>query len=131
MFLVRKHNPRKHPFPLSILKKYESTRLNGYLLPVFSNAKYNLYLKEIGYPETSNLHLVSHTIATTVIYTNGVPIETISKMLDHTKLATIQIYARLVDQTVCNEMDKLSAKLSGTSLSLNGKNEAEEPSTDA
>lgn len=116
---------------LTALKKYESTRLNGYLLPVFSNAKYNLYLKEIGYPETSNLHLVSHTIATTVIYTNGVSIETISKMLDHTKLATIQIYARLVDQTVCNEMDKLSAKLSGTSLSLNGKNEAEEPSTEA
>jgi hypothetical protein len=41
-------------------------------------------------------------------------------MLGHTKLATTQIYARIVDQTVSNEMDKLSAKLSGTSFSLNG-----------
>ena len=53
-------------------------------------------------------------------YANGVSIETISKMLGHTKLATTQIYARIVDQTVSREMDKLSAALSGTSFSLNG-----------
>jgi hypothetical protein len=41
-------------------------------------------------------------------------------MLGHTKLATTQIYARIVDQTVSREMDKLSAKLSGTSFSLGG-----------
>ena len=41
-------------------------------------------------------------------------------MLGHTKLATTQIYARIVDQTVSREMDKLSAALSGTSFSLNG-----------
>ena len=52
-------------------------------------------------------------------YANGVSIETISKMLGHTKLSTTQIYARIVDQTVSREMDKLSAKLSGTSFSLN------------
>ena len=53
-------------------------------------------------------------------YANGVSIESISKMLGHTKLATTQIYARIVDQTVSREMDKLSAALSGTSFSLNG-----------
>jgi hypothetical protein len=50
-------------------------------------------------------------------------------MLGHTKLATTQIYARIVDQTVSREMDKLSAKLSGTSFSPNGENEAADPST--
>lgn len=46
-------------------------------------------------------------------------------MLGHTKLATTQIYARIVDQTVSREMDKLSAALSGTSFSLNsGKSDA-------
>ena len=55
----------------------------------------------------------------TVTYANGVSIESISKMLGHTKLATTQIYARIVDQTVSREMDKLSAALSGTSFSLN------------
>ena len=59
-------------------------------------------------------HLARYTFATTVTYANGVSIESISKMLGHTKLATTQIYARIVDQTVSREMDKLSAALSGT-----------------
>ena len=67
-----------------------------------------------------NIHLARHTFATTVTYANGVSIESISKMLGHTKLATTQIYARIVDQTVSREMDRLSATLSGTSFSLNG-----------
>ena len=66
-----------------------------------------------------NIHVSRHTFATTVTYANGVSIESISKMLGHTKLATTQIYARIVDQTVSREMDKLSAALSGTSFSLN------------
>ena len=41
-------------------------------------------------------------------------------MEQKTRFATTQIYARIVDQTVSREMDKLSAKLSGTSFSLNG-----------
>ena len=142
---VRDHidNPSKPPFdkggfawsgvaskvklldiPLSILKKYEPTRINGYLLPVLSNAKYNLYLKEIattlGIQKRVTSHLARHTFVMTVTYANGVSIESISKMLGHTKLATTQIYARIVDQTVSREMDKLSAALSGTSFSLNG-----------
>ena len=78
-------------------------------------------------------HCFRHTFATTVTYANGVSIETISKMLGHTKLSTTQIYARIVDQTISREMDKLSETLSGTSFSLSGgENEAEgtEASTD-
>ena len=41
-------------------------------------------------------------------------------MLGHTKLSTTQIYARIVDQTISREMDKLSETLSGTSFSLSG-----------
>ena len=77
-----------------------------------------------------SFHLARHTFATTVTYANGVSIESISKMLGHTKLATTQIYARIVDQTVSREMDKLSAALSGTSFSLNGGNETEDTSTE-
>ena len=89
-----------------------------------SNAKYNLYLKEIattlGIQKRVTSNLARHTFATTVTYANGVSIESISKMLGHTKLAITQIYARIVDQTVSREMDGLSAALSGTSFSLNG-----------
>ncbi|MBO5894664.1 MAG: integrase catalytic domain-containing protein [Alistipes sp.] len=97
---------------------------SDYIRPVISNAKYNEYLKEIakilGIEKRVTSHLARHTFATTVTYANGVSIETISKMLGHTKLSTTQIYARIVDQTVSREMDKLSETLSGTSFSLNG-----------
>ena len=109
--------------PLSILKKYELRRDSNFLLPVMSNAKYNLYLKEIasicGIEKRVTSHLARHTFATTVTYANGVSIESISKMLGHTKLSTTQIYARIVDKTVSNEMDKLAEKLSDTKFSSN------------
>ena len=102
----------------------KSERTADHPLPVISNAKYNDYLKEIaailGIQKRVTSHLARHTFATTVTYANCVSIESISKMLGHTKLATTQIYARIVDQTVSREMDKLSAKLSGTCFSLNG-----------
>ena len=63
-------------------------------------------------------HLARHTFATTVTYANGVSIESISKMLGHTKLSTTQIYARIVDKTVSNEMDKLATKLESTRFSV-------------
>ena len=64
-------------------------------------------------------HLARHTFATTVTYANGVSIESISKMLGHTKLSTTQIYARIVDKTVSNEMDKLAEKLLDTKFCAN------------
>lgn len=107
--------------PQSIIKKYALKRDGNFLLPVMSNAKYNLYLKEIasicGIDKRVTTHLARHTFATTVTYANGVSIESISKMLGHTKISTTQIYARIVDKTVSNEMDKLSEKLSDTKFS--------------
>ena len=108
--------------PLSIIKKYALKRDGNFLLPVMSNAKYNLYLKEIasicGIEKRVTSHLARHTFATTVTYANGVSIESISKMLGHTKLSTTQIYARIVDKTVSNEMDKLATKLESTRFSV-------------
>ena len=108
--------------PLSILKKYELKRDGDFLLPVMSNAKYNLYLKEIasicGIEKNVTSHLARHTFATTVTYANGVSIESISKMLGHTKISTTKIYARIVDKTVSNEMDKLAQTLSNTRFSI-------------
>lgn len=108
--------------PLSILRKYELKRDGNYLLPVMSNAKYNLYLKEIaelcGIQKNVTSHLARHTFATTVTYPNGVSIESISKMLGHTKISTTQIYARIVDKTISDEMDKLARTLNNTKFSM-------------
>jgi integrase/recombinase XerD len=59
----------------------------------------------------SELSFGRHTFATTVTLTNGVPIESISKMLGHTKLATTMIYARVSQQKIGAEMAILNKKL--------------------
>jgi integrase len=102
--------------PLEILKKYEDReRLNNKVLPVMSNQKTNSYLKEIAdlceIPKYLTFHLARHTFATTVTLSNGVPIETVSKMLGHTSIQTTQIYARIINEKVSQDMEALANKL--------------------
>ncbi len=101
--------------PLKILKKYKGTQPNDRLLPVSSNQKTNAYLKEIGnicnINKNISYHLARHTFATTVTLSKGVPIESVSKMLGHAKLQTTQIYARITNEKVSNDMKVLSRKL--------------------
>jgi site-specific recombinase XerD len=52
-------------------------------------------------------HVARHTFATTVMLTNGVPLETVSKLLGHTKLSTTQIYARVLDTKINEDIDNL------------------------
>ena len=58
--------------------------------------------------------MARHTFATTVTLSNGVPIESVSKMLGHTKIATTQIYARVVERKLSEDMEKLREKLGST-----------------
>lgn len=58
-------------------------------------------------------HCARHTFATTITLGNGVPIETVSKMLGHTNVRTTQIYARITDQKINVDMESLAAKLNG------------------
>ena len=55
--------------------------------------------------------MARHTFATTVTLTNGVPIETVSKILGHTKIATTQIYAKVIERKVSDDMFILREKL--------------------
>lgn len=91
----------------------------GKVLPVMSNQKLNGYLKEIadicGITKPLTFHIARHTFATTVTLTNGVPIETISRMLGHKKLSTTQIYSKVVDSKLGGDMAALREKLIGCS----------------
>lgn len=101
--------------PLAILKKYDGQLPKGELLPVLSNQKLNSYLKEIadlcGINKNITFHLARHTFSTTVTLAKGVPIETVSKMLGHTNIETTQIYARITNDKIRNDMQQLSGKL--------------------
>lgn len=85
------------------------------VIPVFSNQKSNAFLKEIaimcGITKPLTTHLARHTFATTITLTNGVPIETVSKMLGHQSLRTTQHYAKIVDRKISDDMNILKAKL--------------------
>lgn len=101
-----------------LIDKYKNnirTSKNDSLLPKLSNQKLNSYLKEIadhcGIKKNLTFHMARHTFATTVTLSNGVPIETVSKLLGHTKLATTQIYARVVEKKMSQDMAKLKRRL--------------------
>jgi site-specific recombinase XerD len=107
------------PMAEEIIAKYREHPqcLNeGKLLPVLSNQKMNSYLKEIADVCSINkeltFHIARHTFATTVTLTNGVPIESVSKMLGHKNLRTTQHYAKILDKKVSEDMKILKVRLS-------------------
>ena len=112
-------NVKLLPIALEILDKYKNSIASrgGKLLPVLSNQKCNEYLKEMaavcGINKDITFHSARHTFATTVTLENGVPIESVSKMLGHTNVKTTQLYARITDTKVSNDMDVLQENLQG------------------
>jgi len=107
------------PIPNEIIAKYESHPqcLNkGTLIPILSNQRMNSYLKKIAdvchINKELTFHVARHTFATTVTLTNGVPMESVSKMLGHKSLKTTQHYAKIVDKKVGEDMQTLRDKLS-------------------
>ena len=106
------------PYAISVIDKYrDHPQCEGgdRLLPILSNQKTNAYLKEIadlcGINKDLTFHIARHTFATTVTLLNGVPIESVSKMLGHTNIKTTQHYARILDLKVGEDMGVLRKKL--------------------
>jgi site-specific recombinase XerD len=105
------------PVAKEILRKYENHAAaiaTENLLPQISNQKLNAYLKEIsdlcGFNKELTFHCARHTFATTITLSNGVPIETVGKMLGHSNLRTTQQYARILDRKVSDDMQILQSK---------------------
>ena len=100
------------------------TIVSGSLLPLITNEKLNFYLKEVaeacGIRKNLTFHMARHTFATTVTLTNGVPIETVSKMLGHINLKTTQHYAKILDKKISEDMQALKAKFN-TNLQTQSK----------
>ena len=110
------------PVAEELIQKYKGhikTKKTKTIFPNISNQKLNSYLKEIAdlckIKKNLTFHIARHTFATTITLSNGVPIETVSKLLGHSKIATTQIYARVIERKVSDDMallkDKLVSKL--------------------
>jgi site-specific recombinase XerD len=109
---------------MQIINKYtvlDDLNDDDHVLPIMSNQKMNAYLKELadvcGITKNLSFHVARHTFATTITLTNGVPIESVSKMLGHKNIKSTQHYARIVDEKVGEDMLKLSQKI-GQRLTL-------------
>lgn len=96
-------------------KNYIRTTENDRVFPVITNQKMNCYLKEIaelcGIKKNMTSHLARHTFATTIALENKMPIETVSKLLGHTKITTTLIYAKVLREKVRADMKELKEKL--------------------
>jgi len=106
------------PIAEELIAKYENHPKAIYkkkVFPVPSNQKVNAYLKEIATVCKINkdltFHIARHTFATTVTLCNGVPIETVSKILGHNRISTTQIYAKVIENKISEDMLILKAKL--------------------
>jgi site-specific recombinase XerD len=105
------------PVTQMLIDKYENhpqCNNEDKLLPILSNQKMNAYLKEIAsvcvIEKELTFHIARHTFATTITLTNGVPIESVSKMLGHKNLRTTQHYAKVLDRKVSEDMKLLKDK---------------------
>lgn len=113
------------PPALAILEKYATWRSEqtaNKLFPVLSNQKMNIHLKEIaamcGIRKNVTCYLARHTFTTTVTLTNGLPLETVSKMPGHKSIQTTQLYAKTVDKKIAQNMAALVSVLKETKLEL-------------
>ncbi|WP_348825531.1 site-specific integrase [Flavobacterium aestuarii] len=113
------------PITQMIIDKYEDhpqSNNQERLLPILSNQKMNAYLKEIAgvceIEKELTFHIARHTFATTVTLTNGVPIESVSKMLGHKNLRTTQHYAKVLDRKVSNDMLLIKNKFTPKNLNV-------------
>jgi site-specific recombinase XerD len=105
------------PMAQEIINKYAEhpvCKNEKRLLPILTNQKMNAYLKEIAdvceIKKELTFHIARHTFATTVTLSNGVPLETVSKMLGHTSLKTTQHYAKILDKKISEDMMILKSK---------------------
>lgn len=107
------------PVAIEVIERYKNHPYcvsRNKLLPMNSNQRYNAYLKEIadqcGIQKKLTTHTARHTFATTVLLLNDVPMETTMELLGHNDIRTTQIYGKIVQKKLSNDMQKLKSRLS-------------------
>lgn len=108
-------NIRLLEVPGHIIRKYSGMAENGKLLPVpcYPNCRHGIkaVAKLCGINKNVTWHQSRHSYATTICLSNGVPIETLSKMMGHTSIRSTQIYAKITAEKVSNDMERLAKQI--------------------
>ncbi|MFV0289287.1 MAG: site-specific integrase [Mangrovibacterium sp.] len=115
-------NIRLLEVPKHIIEKYKGMTGDNRVFPVPSNSSCNEKLKKIGtqcgIKTRLTFHVARHSAATTILLSNGIPIETVSRILGHTNIKTTQIYAKITNQKISQDMEVLSHKIGDLEQSL-------------
>lgn len=115
-------NIRLLDVPKRIIEKYRGLTADNRVFPMPSNKSCNEKLKKIGtqcgIKTRLTYHVARHSAATTILLSNGVPIETVSRILGHTNIKTTQIYAKITNQKISQDLETLSHKIGDLEQSL-------------
>lgn len=103
--------------PLRIIKKYEKERKSDKVFNMINRASLSVNMKGLakicGIKRDLTYHMSRHTYGTLMGVSQGVPIETVCKLMGHRSIQTTQIYAKITDQKVNEDMKQLFTKVSG------------------
>ena len=97
------------PEAIALIEKYRDD-MRATLFPVIPYQALKWCLTSIkmkvGIKGRLSYHMGRHSFSTLMTLENGVPIETVSKMLGHADIRTTQVYARVTPKKLFEDMDK-------------------------
>lgn len=101
--------------PLQIIEKYRGLNKNGKMFVMLSCSKTNGNLKKItkicGIERNITFHMARHSYASLITLSQGVPMETVSRMLGHRDLRATRIYAEVSNDKINSDMRKLEKRI--------------------
>ena len=92
------------PVARSLVEKYSRLRFPDHM-------SLRHVARHAGLSFNPTMHVARHTFATTITLSQGVPLETVSKMLGHKHITTTQIYAKITNDKIGRDMDMLTEKI--------------------
>jgi site-specific recombinase XerD len=116
-------NIRLMEISLSLIEKYKNNRTDGKVFPVPEYSTVLNHLKKIDkqckLERNLSYHCFRHTFASLITLSEGVPIETVSKMLGHQDITTTQTYAEVSTEKILKDILALAEKISGKYILIN------------